>query len=61
MEKTRRNKKQAILVGFIKKYRMDLNIKCNKTNGENVEIPKENDQVKREVQGWFKGVAIMKS
>ena len=27
---------------------MDLNVECNEINGENVDIPKENDQVQKE-------------
>ena len=50
MEKSKKNEKQTILIHFIKRLRMDLNVECNKTNGKNVEIPKENDQMETEVQ-----------
>ena len=47
MKKTKRKEKQTTLAGFIKRLRMDLNVKCNKVDGENVEIPRENNQVKK--------------
>ena len=47
MEKSKRKEKQVTLVGFIKRLKVDLNVKHNEMVGGKVKIPKENDKVKK--------------
>ena len=48
MGKSKRNEKQATLVGFIKRPKVDLNVECNEVDGESSQIPKESHQVEKE-------------
>ena len=47
MEKAKRKEKQANLARFLKKPRVDLNVECNEMDGENVKIPKDNEEVEK--------------
>ena len=47
MEKAKRKEKQATLARFLKRPRVDLNVECNEVDGENVEIPQDNEEVEK--------------
>ena len=57
MEKAKRKEKQATLARFLKKPRVDLNIECNEVDGENVEIPQDNEEVDKGSARMVQGCA----